>query len=109
LVSLGGFFFEISEVDSLYFWATFFPQLRLYINFDKNGLGYTLGAFLQTHLATLAVNYGRKACQLFILSPLMDRQTNCLTTMTAKRQATTSSNKKWRARFEISILPAMAA
>jgi hypothetical protein len=40
------------------FWATFFPQKKLCINFDKNNrLGYILGGFFsQTHLVTLARN-----------------------------------------------------
>jgi hypothetical protein len=31
----------------------FFPRKKLCINFDKNGLGNTLGVFSQSHLVTL--------------------------------------------------------
>jgi hypothetical protein len=59
LFTLGSFFVNLPKL--LAFFDYFYPQLRLRINFDKKGLGYTLGCFSQTHLVTLLCTPSRAA------------------------------------------------
>jgi hypothetical protein len=53
LLSLGRIL-KFSEVHRTHCWAFLQKEKKVVCsNFDKNGLGYILGDFLQTHLVTL--------------------------------------------------------